>query len=127
MVQPAGQSAYFSKPGLLAPASGQVGQEKPQLLIAEISLSIGGWQAGTPCQEGLEDDAHSRTSQPHSLALASRIPAGAEMNAIAATLVMIKRMSLPPEHAYFTGRSEPVVSAHQSTAERPRAFVPPAD
>ena len=29
---------------------------------------IGGWQAATPLQEGLEDEAHSSTAQPHSLA-----------------------------------------------------------
>jgi hypothetical protein len=29
---------------------------------------MGGWQADTPRQDGLEDEAHSSTSQPHSLA-----------------------------------------------------------
>ncbi|MCM5689745.1 helix-turn-helix domain-containing protein [Sinorhizobium meliloti] len=38
--------------------------------MAEISRFIGGWQAGTPLQEGLEDEAHNRTWQPHSLAVA---------------------------------------------------------
>jgi hypothetical protein len=52
------------------PASGQVGQSKPGFFIAEIRRFIGGWQADTPRQDGLEDEAHSRTSQPHSLAAA---------------------------------------------------------
>jgi hypothetical protein len=38
--------------------------------MAEMSRFIGGWQADTPRQDGLEDEAHSSTSQPHSLAAA---------------------------------------------------------
>ncbi|WP_188393691.1 hypothetical protein [Mesorhizobium sp. SARCC-RB16n] len=53
------------------------------------------------------DDAHSKTSHPHSLATEG------EMTAIAATVVMdlMSRMILPPEHAQFTGRFASVVSA----------------
>jgi hypothetical protein len=71
--QPAGQSAYRSWPGVPAPPSGHVGQEKPGRFIAEISLYIGGWQAGTPRQDGSEEEAQSRTLQPHSLATAAPV------------------------------------------------------
>ena len=67
-IRPDTQHTFFSYPGLPVPACGQVGQEKPHPRIAEINRYMGGWQAGTPRQDGFDEDAHRRTSQPHSLA-----------------------------------------------------------
>ncbi|WP_455275055.1 hypothetical protein [Rhizobium herbae] len=55
------------------PAAGQVGQSKPGFFIAEINRFIGGWQEATPRQEGLDEAAHSNTSQPQSLAVAGTL------------------------------------------------------
>ncbi|WP_292329599.1 hypothetical protein [Mesorhizobium sp.] len=68
--------------------------------MAEINRSMGGWQAGTPCQDGFDDDAHKSTSHPHSLACVSTTAAASEANALdARTMVdLMSRMVISPEH-----------------------------
>ncbi|WP_189407283.1 hypothetical protein [Mesorhizobium sp. M1A.F.Ca.ET.072.01.1.1] len=67
--------------------------------MAEINRSMGGWQAGKPCQDGFDDDAHKSTSQPHSLACVSTTAAASEVKALdARTIVDLSRMVISPEH-----------------------------
>ncbi|WP_245582551.1 helix-turn-helix domain-containing protein [Neorhizobium lilium] len=70
------------------PASRQTGQSKPGFFIADINRFIGGWHAGTPRQVGSDEEAHSRTSQPHSSALAG-VTKGPGYNRTPATIIVI--------------------------------------